>query len=86
MGALLEFGFAAGTARSASPIVWRPRGAPAARERKLSSEENKVCITSMKCCLLCKNREEKIDLEASRYFWVLTQGCPKPVPMMSLMA
>jgi hypothetical protein len=27
----------------------------------------KVCITSMKCCLFCKNREEKIDLEASRY-------------------
>jgi hypothetical protein len=21
----------------------------------------------MKCCLFCKNREEKIDLEASRY-------------------
>jgi hypothetical protein len=30
----------------------------------------KVCITSMKCCLFCKNREEKIDLEASRCFWV----------------
>ncbi len=33
----------------------------------ISFEENKVCITSMKCCLFCKNREEKIDLEASRY-------------------
>jgi hypothetical protein len=34
----------------------------------LSSEEIQVCITSMKCCLFCKNREEKIDLDASRYW------------------
>ncbi len=37
-------------------------------ERDISFEEVKVCITSMKCCLFCKNREEKIDLEASRCF------------------
>lgn len=37
------------------------------RARNISFEEIKVCITSMKCCLFCKNREEKIDLEASRY-------------------
>ncbi len=37
------------------------------RADNVSFEEIKVCITSMKCCLFCKNREEKIDLEASRY-------------------
>jgi hypothetical protein len=42
-------------------------GEPVVGLPPLSSEENKVCITSMKCCLFCKNREEKIDLEASRY-------------------
>jgi hypothetical protein len=35
---------------------------------KLSSEENQVCTTRLRLCLFCKNREEKIDLEASRCF------------------
>ena len=57
-----------------SPIVRRaiagqPEGRSAVRsENILVFEENKVCITSMKCCLFCKNCEEKIDLEASRCF------------------
>jgi hypothetical protein len=34
----------------------------------MSSEEVKVCTTHLRLCLFCKNREEKIDLEASRYF------------------
>ena len=33
---------------SASPIVWRPHGAPSARECKLSSEEIKVCIVLLR--------------------------------------
>jgi hypothetical protein len=45
----------------------------------LSSEEKQVCIASMKRCLFCKNREEKIDLEASRYGFY--DPCPSPVPM-----
>ena len=32
----------------------------------MSSEEVKVCTTHLRLCLFCKNREEKIDLEASR--------------------
>jgi hypothetical protein len=68
VAALLEFEYGSNTAQSASPIVWRPCGAPAAREHKSCLlKKIKVCITSMKCCLFCKNREEKIDLEASRY-------------------
>jgi hypothetical protein len=34
----------------------------------MSSEEKQVCTTHLRLCLFCKNREEKIDLEASRYF------------------
>jgi hypothetical protein len=46
----------------------------------LSSEEKQVCITSMKCCLFCKNREEKIDLEASRYGFVpMSEAGPNDV-------
>jgi len=32
----------------------------------MSSEEKQVCTTHLRLCLFCKNREEKIDLEASR--------------------
>jgi len=37
------------------------------RERDISFEEVKVCTDRLVLCLFCKNREEKIDLEASRY-------------------
>lgn len=72
-----------------SPIVRRaiagqPEGRSAVRsENILVFEEIKVCITSMKCCLFCKNCEEKIDLEASRYGFY---PCPSPFPMNPLKA
>ena len=57
------------------------------RADNISFEEIKVCITSMKCCLFCKNREEKIDLEASRsgFYRKVSLGL-KLILMMSLMA
>jgi hypothetical protein len=36
------------------------------RRPTLSSEENKFARSALLLCLFCKNREEKIDLEASR--------------------
>jgi hypothetical protein len=42
-------------------------GEPVVGLPPLSSEEIKVCTTHLRLCLFCKNREEKIDLEASRY-------------------
>jgi hypothetical protein len=65
---LLEFEYGSNTAQSASPIVWRPCGAPAAREHKSCLlKKNKFARRDLRLCLFCKNREEKIDLEASRY-------------------
>ncbi len=37
------------------------------RERDISFEENTSLHIAYALCLFCKNREEKIDLEASRY-------------------
>jgi hypothetical protein len=36
----------------------------------ISFEEVKVCTTRLRLCLFCKYREEKIDLEASRFGFV----------------
>lgn len=42
-------------------------GEPIEVRLPLSSEEKQVCTDLLVMCLFCKNREEKIDLEASRY-------------------
>lgn len=49
----------------------------------LSSEEIKSLHHAIALCLFCKNREEKIDLEASRFGFYPSL---KLILMMSLMA
>ena len=83
IGGLLKVERGSHTAQSASPIVWRPCGAPAAREHECLLKKNKFAHCKLHVCLFCKYREEKIDLEASRCGFC---PCPRPVPKMSLMA
>jgi hypothetical protein len=51
----------------------------------ISFEEVKVCTTRLRLCLFCKYREEKIDLEASRFGLPFGGSGLKLILMMSLM-